>query len=92
MTLSIDPTSASTCVIDPSTGVVLALTAGTCRIDATQPGNDQYLAASAYETVAVTIVPTIAAHLSSSKPASRYGWYRTPVTITFNCNAGSGGC
>jgi hypothetical protein len=33
--------------------------------------------------------PTITATVSSSKPASRFGWYSTPVTVSFACDQGS---
>jgi hypothetical protein len=90
VTLTVDPASASNCSMNPTTGVVSALAAGTCQIDAVQSGSSQYLAASASETVAVhsATPPTITAQLSSGKP-SRAGWYRTPVTVIFTCNAGS---
>jgi hypothetical protein len=29
--------------------------------------------------------PTITAHLSSATSRTRYGWYRSPVTVTFTC-------
>ncbi len=90
VTLSIDPSSTANCVIDPSTGEVLGVSAGTCRIDATEAGGDQYLLASADETISVVTAPAIAARLSSSKPKSSSGWYRSPVTVTFSCKAGSG--
>ncbi len=90
VTLSIDPRSTSNCVIDPNTGEVLGISAGTCRIDATEAGSDQYLLASADETIPVVAAPTIAARLSSRKPKSSSGWYRSPVKVTFSCNAGSG--
>jgi hypothetical protein len=31
--------------------------------------------------------PTISAHLTSAHPRSRYGWYRSPVTVRFTCTA-----
>lgn len=33
--------------------------------------------------------PSITASVSSVRPASAAGWYRTPVTVTFNCTAGT---
>jgi hypothetical protein len=33
--------------------------------------------------------PTITALVTSSKSASKHGWYRTPVTVSFICTAGS---
>nr|WP_264674207.1 lamin tail domain-containing protein [Nocardioides lijunqiniae] len=40
-------------------------------------------------TVPPRIDPTITARVTSSAPRSRSGWYRTPVTVTFTCAAGS---
>lgn len=31
--------------------------------------------------------PTITAQISSKYPPTRYGWYRSPVTVTFTCTA-----
>lgn len=40
--------------------------------------------------------PTITATVTSRRPISEFGWYRTPVLITFECTVGSaplvGGC
>ncbi|HTW20902.1 MAG TPA: Ig-like domain-containing protein [Mycobacteriales bacterium] len=33
--------------------------------------------------------PTIHATVHSTKPKTAYGWYSTPVTVTFTCTAGS---
>jgi Bacterial Ig-like domain (group 3) len=33
--------------------------------------------------------PVIRARASSRHPKTKYGWYRSPVTITFTCSAGS---
>jgi hypothetical protein len=47
-------------------------------------------------TPAIRIIPKISAHVSSSKPKSRYGWYSTPVRVSFTCSAKGakllGGC
>jgi hypothetical protein len=34
--------------------------------------------------------PSITGSLSSSGGKSRYGWYHTPVTVTFHCTDGTG--
>jgi hypothetical protein len=41
--------------------------------------------------LSITIIknPVITAMVSSKYPKSRYGWYRSPVTVTFRCTAGS---
>jgi hypothetical protein len=36
-----------------------------------------------------TTDPTITAHVSSRHAASKAGWYRSPVTVSFTCTAGS---
>jgi autotransporter-associated beta strand protein len=33
--------------------------------------------------------PAITARLTSSRPSSKFGWYRTPVTVSFTCTAGA---
>ncbi|HEX3823088.1 MAG TPA: Ig-like domain-containing protein [Mycobacteriales bacterium] len=59
----------------------------THHIDVTYTGDDNYLGSSGS---AVRSDPTITATLHSAKPASRYHWYRRPVTVTFRCQATTG--
>jgi hypothetical protein len=33
--------------------------------------------------------PTLTATVHAAKPMSKYGWYRTPVVVSFTCNQGS---
>lgn len=74
-------------------------------ITATYEGADDYTESSGFDTASGTAAvvtpqlsstPTITAALSSSKRRSASGWWRTPVKVTFTCDAhGStiqGGC
>ncbi|WP_209021839.1 lamin tail domain-containing protein [Nocardioides sp. 503] len=61
-------------------------TGTTHTVTATYSGSDD-LAGSAGE--ATRTDPAITARVTSSAPRSRSGWYRTPVTVTFTCAAGS---
>jgi Bacterial Ig-like domain (group 3) len=54
------------------------------QISATYEGTADFTGSSAS---AARNDPSITAHLSSARPRSRDGWYRTPVTITFSCQA-----
>jgi hypothetical protein len=38
---------------------------------------------------ATPVCPTITAKVMSRVAPTKYGWYRTPVTVTFTCSAGS---
>jgi uncharacterized repeat protein (TIGR02543 family) len=62
-------------------------------VSATYSGDADWTASS---TSTVRNDPTITAVLSSAKPKSRAGWYRTPVTVTFTCTTHGaelvGGC
>jgi hypothetical protein len=65
-------------------------------IDANQAGDADYSAAPQVQrTVTVTAAPkvtnpSITASKSSQVAKSKYGWYRTPVTVTFKCIDGTG--
>lgn len=53
----------------------------------------QYNGDATYAPVSQTIVrtdPKISAWVHSKTKMTKYGWYRTPVTIGFTCTAGSG--
>lgn len=59
---------------------------GTVTIAASYGGDTNFTASS--NSTAVTN-PTISAAVSSARPKTAYGWYSTPVTVTFTCGAGS---
>ncbi len=62
------------------------VSSGAETVSAAYAGNDDYLASSASTA---TSNPVITARLSGKYPKSTYGWYRSPVTVTFACTAGS---
>ncbi|WP_395690570.1 lamin tail domain-containing protein [Nocardioides sp.] len=63
-----------------------SLPADADELTATYSGDDDFAGSS---DDAVRTDPTIAASVSPARPGS--GWWRTPVTVTFTCAAGSAG-
>ena len=47
------------------------------------------IGARTHTVSAVRSDPTITARLTTTKPVSKHGWYRTPVTVIFTCAVGS---
>ncbi len=84
------------CAVSAATVTYLAV--GDCIVHADQGANADYAAApTAGQTITVVaapppprVNPRISAHVASAHAKSRYGWYRSPVTVTFTCTAGSG--
>jgi hypothetical protein len=74
--IAVDPVSAAVCNIDPATGTLTFTQAGTCTLDATQPGDDNYLPASADVNIAVYAPPSFTAASPPTKVAygSPYGY------------------
>lgn len=60
---------------------------GAVVIAAQYGGNTDFLGSS--NSTAVSN-PTITAHVSSRVAKTRFGWYHTPVRVSFACTAGSG--
>ena len=64
-------------------------------VSATYLGSTDHLGSSA-SVARARVHPTISAAITSREPVSEFGWYRTPVRITFTCTIGSaplvGGC
>lgn len=56
------------------------------QVAATYPGSTDFLASSGSSA---RTNPVITARLSSPSTRSTYGWYRSPVTVSFSCAAGS---
>ena len=84
-TLSVDPSSTSGCAISGAT-VSYGNGAGTCIIDANQPGNDSYLPA-AQVTQRFTISPAPLS-ITASSPAMTYGGTVPAITPTYSGFAG----
>lgn len=58
-------------------------TTSSSRAESATYGGDPDYSGSSVRT------PTISATLSSAHPKTRYGWYRSPVTVRFHCAAGT---
>jgi hypothetical protein len=56
----------------------------TRTVSATYDGDSQFTGSSASTA---RMDPELIGHLSSRHPKSRYGWYRSPVTVSFTCVA-----
>jgi hypothetical protein len=56
-------------------------------IAAAYHGDSNFASSSA---TTATKRPTLVAHLSSSKPKSKYGWYHTVVVVNWTCAPGTG--
>jgi hypothetical protein len=61
---------------------------GATTVLAQYPGDGTSFAPSSGSVT--TKDPTLTPHVTSSKPRTKYGWYRTPVKVTWTCTAGSG--
>ncbi|GAA4372683.1 Ig-like domain repeat protein [Nocardioides caricicola] len=86
-------------VVDGAGDVVATLTGALATgeshsVTATYAGSDDHLGSSSPAVSRAD--PAITAELTSRKPVSKAGWYRTPVTISFTCQIGTaplvGGC
>ena len=77
----------------------------TVTVTVTYEGSNDYISSSAFATATgaptditpqLVSAPTITAALSSTKHRNGNGWWRTPVKVTFTCDAGGstiqGGC
>jgi len=88
VTLSVDSSSTSGCVISGG-ALSYGNGAGTCIIDANQPGNDSYLPA-AQVTQGFTISPAPLS-ITASSPAMTYGGTVPAITPTYSGFAGHDG-
>jgi DNA-binding beta-propeller fold protein YncE len=52
-------------------------------------GSSVYAADSTNSSLDVVAIPTIRASVKSKHAKTKFGWYRSPVTVTFSCAAGS---
>ena len=69
VTLTIDPTSTSGCTINTSNVVSFSAPLGTCIIDANEPGDTTYAAASAAQSLLVAGIPQVIS-FTSTPPSS----------------------
>ena len=52
-------------------------------------GATVYAADATADTLDAVAVPTVTAAVSSNHAKTRYGWYRSPITVRFGCHAGT---
>jgi hypothetical protein len=87
VTFMVGSTTAGTADLNSSGVATLPYaSSGAETVAASYAGTADYLASSGSTA---TTNPTITAALSSKYPESADGWYRSPVTVTFACTAGS---
>jgi hypothetical protein len=84
--------------VDPSTGKAssgsITLPQGSYTVAATYSGSTLFTTSATSETVKASLAagakpPTITASLRSAHAKTRYGWYRSPVKVSFTCKAGT---
>jgi hypothetical protein len=79
-----------TAALDGSGNAALTFTltpGGSRTITATYGGDSTFTGSSGQVVVAS---PTLTAALTAKHAATKYGWFRSAVTVTFSCTAGSG--
>jgi Bacterial Ig-like domain (group 3) len=87
VTFTVGGTTAGTAALNASGVATLPFaSSGAETVAAAYAGNADYLASSASTA---TTNPVITANVVSRHPASKYGWYRSPVTVSFACTPGS---
>jgi hypothetical protein len=87
VTFEVNGKTVGTAGLTPSGTATLAhATSGAETVSAAYGGDDNFTGSSGSTA---TKNPVISATVSSKYPKTKYGWYRSPVTITFNCVAGS---
>ncbi len=87
VTFTVDGQTVGTATLNASGVATLPYTpSGAHTVAASYGGNADYLASSASTA---TKNPVITAKVASKHAKSKYGWYQSPVTVTFTCTAGS---
>ncbi len=87
VTFAVNGTSVGTVNLSAKGIAVLSFrSSGAEVVSASYGGNGTFTGSSGS---ASTTNPVITARATSAHPKTRYGWYRSPVTITFTCLAGS---
>jgi hypothetical protein len=87
VTFDVNGKTVGTANLNPSGTASLAhATSGAETVSAAYGGDDNFTGSSGSTA---TKNPVISATVSSKYPKTKYGWYRSPVTITFTCVAGS---
>jgi Bacterial Ig-like domain (group 3)/Putative Ig domain len=87
VTFTVNGSTVGTATLTASgTATLPYASSGAATVAAAYAGNADYLASSASTA---TRNPVITAAVSSKYSKSKYGWYRSPVTVSFTCTAGS---
>jgi hypothetical protein len=87
VTFAVDGTTVGTATLNASGVATLTYaSSGAHTVAASYGGNADYLGSSGSTA---TRNPVITASLSSKHAKSAYGWYSSPVTVSFTCTAGS---
>jgi hypothetical protein len=87
VTFAVNGTTVGTSKLSGQGIAVLSFrSSGAETASASYDGSDEFMGSSASTA---TTDPVITAKVTSAHPRTKYGWYRSPVTITFTCAAGS---
>lgn len=89
VTFAVDGTVVGSANVGPDGTATLDYAGGAGHGVTATYGGDADFAGSSGSTNAATRNPTITARLSSAHHRTAAGWYRSPVTVTFSCTAGS---
>jgi hypothetical protein len=87
VTFSVNGTTAGTANLSASGIATLAVKSAGAEVAAASYGGDDHFLGSTASTA--TTNPVITAKITSAHPETKFGWYRSAVTITFTCEAGS---
>jgi hypothetical protein len=87
VTFDVNGKTVGTANLNPSGTASLAYATSGAETVSAAYGGDANFTGSSGSTA--TKNPVISAMVSSKYPKTKYGWYRSPVTITFTCAAGS---
>jgi DNA-binding beta-propeller fold protein YncE len=76
-------TGCATATVDTLTGAPVAIGAAGSTLYVADQTN------SSVDLVASSAPPTITAKVTSAHPKTKYGWYRSPITVTYTCHTGT---
>jgi hypothetical protein len=87
VTFAVGGTTVGTAKLSAKGVATLAFTSSGAEVaSASYGGSTTFIGSSASTS---TRNPAIKAKVTSAHPKTKFGWYRSPVTITFTCEAGS---
>jgi hypothetical protein len=76
-------TGCTTATVDTLTGSPAAIAAAGSTLYVADQTN------SSVDLIASSAPPTITAKVTSAHPKTKYGWYRSPITVTYTCHSGT---